>query len=187
MKSEGGQTLLELVVVVAVSVLVVGALVFTVIASLRNAGFAKNQAQATKLAQEGIELVRTGRDRDVSIFSLPASPDCPALDTWNGTGSSGSIWGCKIYNTCGSGGNCYLNVDDTGSNAGALTYITTYTPTPTQELPLGAENIPPFKRAVMISDDQSTFSSQKTVTVIVTWSDFSGEHQSRLTTILRKK
>lgn len=181
MFSEKGSTLLELVVVVGVSAIVIGALVFATIASLRNAQFSKNQAQATKLAQEGIELVRTGRDRDGAISSVPLSgSDCPALDSWRGK-LSGSIWGCKIYNTCASGvagSACYFNV----SNAGALTYIVT-----SVEIPTGAELIPPaFTRAVILSDDAATFASQKNVTVVVKWIDFSGAHQSKLTTILRK-
>ena len=52
---------------IAVSVIVVGALVFAIIASLRNAQFSKNQSQATKLAQEGIEKVRSARDRGETI------------------------------------------------------------------------------------------------------------------------
>lgn len=178
MFSEKGASLMELVVVVGVSAIVVGALVFATIASLRNAQFSKNQAQATKLAQEGIERVRAGRDRNQAIKNLGD------VTSWNGdTGSSGSIWNYKIFENCSSsisGSACYFKFDDTAS--GALRGIGLSDKFPTT----GAEPIPPaFHRAVILSDDAS-FASQKTVTVVVSWTDFSGPHQSRLTTILRK-
>lgn len=177
--SENGQSLMELIVVIAVIVFVVGALTFATIASLRNAVFAQNQAQATKLAQEGLERVRVGRDRNEEISALPDVSDCPNVDSWNGDTTAYPIWSCKIYNTCGSGGDCYFNV----SSSGALNYLTSSPTFPTA----GTESIPPmFNRAIMILDDSTTYSSQKTVTAIVIWRDVSGSHESRLTTILRK-
>lgn len=178
MLNDKGQSLMELVVVVAVVVIVVGALTFATIASLRSANFAKNQAQATKLAQEALERVRIGRDRNEKISALPDVSDCPNVDSWNGD-TANPIWSCKIYNTCGSGGDCYFNVD----SSGALNYLTSSSTFPTA----GTESIPPmFNRAIMISDDSTTYNSQKEVTAIVIWKDVSGSHESRLTTILRK-
>lgn len=186
MLSEKGATLMELVVVVAVAAIVVGALVFATIASLRNASFSKNQAQATKLAQEGIERVRAGRDRNALISNVPDHSDCPQLDSWNGV-RAGSMWGCKIYKTCISsavGSACYFKFANQSDGAlkslgGSATFPDTV-----------AEQIPPsvgvFKRVIILSDDAATYDSQKTVTVVVKWTDFSGSHESRLTTILRK-
>lgn len=179
-KNEDGQTLLELIVVISVSIIVIGALVFTTIASLRNAQFSKNQAQATKLAQEGIERVRTGRDRDSSISITGVL----TVDSWNGNASGdGSIWDYEIYARCGSGDGiaCYFNVN----NSGSLQYLTSATDIPSDaaEDPLEDGK---FKRVIILSDDSTTYGSQKKVTVIVRWNDFSGPHESRLTTILRK-
>lgn len=181
-----GQTLIELVIAVAVIAMVAGALVFATIASLRNAQLAKNQAQATKLAQEGIEKVRTGRDRNECITNLATS-----VNSWNGNSSNlscsgaGAIWDYRINN--GNCGNptatpplfCYFNVTDQG----VLNHLTAAPTMPSQ-----AEVIPPdniFRRVIILSDD-STSPTQKIVTSIVTWTDFSGEHESRLTTILRR-
>ncbi|MBI4038610.1 prepilin-type N-terminal cleavage/methylation domain-containing protein [Candidatus Daviesbacteria bacterium] len=183
MYSEKGQSLMELVVVVAVIAVVVGALVFATIASLRNASFAKNQAQATKLAQEGIERVRSGRDRNQQINC----PFCtPSVVSWNGDDSgNGSIWNYQINSNCGNLAAtpplyCYFNV----TNQGALNHLIA-----ASDIPSGAEGIPAadpvFRRVVIISDD-ANFATQKEVTVIVRWTDFSGSHESRLTTYLRK-
>src|SRR5689334_4691422 len=68
--NQKGQTLLELVVLVAIVVVVVSSLVFANILTSRNSQFSKNQSQATKLAQEALEKVRTLRDRDGTINTL---------------------------------------------------------------------------------------------------------------------
>jgi len=176
--NQKGQTLIELIVVIAVSVIVVGALVFATIASLRNAQFAKNQVQATKLAQEGIERVRIGRDRNKAITILGTTN----VNSWNGNSSGvGAIWDYQIANGCASGISgtaCYFKLSPTGES---LTYITSSPTFPD----LGTEEFGQFKRAIILNDD-SSWRVQKTVTAIVRWVDFSGDHMSRLTTILRK-
>jgi len=186
LSDEKGQSLIELVVVVAVIVIVVGALTFATIASLRNASFSKNQAQATKLAQEGIERVRTGRDRNKVITH---GGGLGSVISWDGNNlGQGKFWDYLINGNCGNlqlapPVYCFFNVD----NEGKLAYLTAYGPISSQPtLPPGVESIPPFSRAVVISDDTTTSGVQKTVTVIVTWKDVSGPHESRLTTILRK-
>ena len=184
MYSEKGQSLIELVVVVAVLVIVITALTFATIGSLRNAQFSKNQVQATKLAQEGLEWARVGRDRNQCIINLDTS-----VNSWNGSvscpGSSGAVWSYPITGTSSNCENlttsskCYFKVDPSGS-LNMVGYSQTIFPQ------LFAESIQPiFRRVITLSDDAS-FASQKTVTAIVTWTDFSGPHESRLTTILRK-
>ena len=186
-KGERGQTLLELVVVVAVIIVVVGALVFATIASLRNASFAKNQTQATKLAQEALERVRTGRDRNQCINNLDAS-----VKSWNGNSSnstcagSGSLWGYQISGNCDRPdltppGVCYFNVDSTGqlNNIG---FAQTSFPSLSEGIPTDNQL---FRRVILLSDD-TDYQNQKKVTAVVRWIDFAGTHESRLTTILRK-
>lgn len=189
MSSESGQSLLEVITASAVGILVVTALTVATIFSLRNATFAKNSIQATKLAQEGIERVRSGRDRDASISPIT---NCPNLSSWNGnSATSGSdIWSCQIT---GSGrcdvpaagladaSKCYFTV----SSAGALSYINSWTTFPTSSYEGIPTANPKFKRVILLSDD-ANYQTQKTVTVIVQWTDFAGPHESKLTTILRK-
>lgn len=184
--SEKGQSLMELVVVIAVIVIVIGALVFATIASLRNSTFAKNQAQATKLAQEGIETVRTGRDRNSPIINISG------VDSWSGPEP---FWTYHISGVCDRPdlqppGNCYFNIDSTGQ----LTNIGIASPV----FPQLAEGIPKvnpvFQRAILLSDDldhnkkfdDDDYTNQKEVTAIVSWTDFSGSHESKIITILGK-
>lgn len=68
LRSKSGQTLFEIVVALAVIVLVVTGLVVVITTSLRNANFAKNQAEATRLAQDATEWIRAQRDADWDAF-----------------------------------------------------------------------------------------------------------------------
>lgn len=58
MKRESGQSLIEVLIALAASVAVVSAIVVTVITSLNNAQFTKNQNLATEYSREGLEIVR---------------------------------------------------------------------------------------------------------------------------------
>src|SRR3989344_3619732 len=174
--SNKGQSLAELIIVMAVAVVVVGALVFATIATTRNAQFAKNQAQATKLAQEGIEWVRIGRDRSpttiITGFTINGGP----VANWQDS----KMWGpAAITGSCNP---CYFRV----SSYGNLNWIASQSNG--ELLPSPANPI--FNRTILISDvvptDVINFAIEKKVTAIVQWTDFAGSHESRLSTILRK-
>lgn len=82
--SESGQSLVEVLIGLSMAIIIVGALINMVVSSLRNSQFAKTSAQATKYAQEGIEILRTDRDRSsdwgtfvsartVSLWCIPSA------------------------------------------------------------------------------------------------------------------
>lgn len=172
MPSEKGQSLIEVIVAIAVGTLVVAALTFATIFSLRNANFSKTSAQATKLAQEGIERVRASRDRRAQILGFQLGSPPAEVNSWDDL----DLWSNQISANCIP--NCYFNI----SPAGALQYIGAGV-----SVPSSAESIAPnFKRVVVLSDEASFYRNEKKATVIVSWTDFSGPHESKLTTILRK-
>lgn len=171
-RTEKGQTLLEVIVVLAVGIIVIGSLVFATITSLRNAQFSRNQAAATKLAQEGIEGVRNARDRNNRIVGL-----FQQTVTWTDPG----LWGATaITNACSP--NCYFVLTSSGE-LDAIGSIPPSNPLPNCPLAECLDNNM-FKRVVILADDAGSTNS-KLVTVVVTWTDFAGPHESRLTTILR--
>ena len=157
--SSRGQSLAEVIVASAVGILVVSALVFAIIFSLRNANFSKNQAQATKLAQEGMEKVRSIRDRDgVVIFTHSGGTTAKFTD----------LWSVRLRDSCDP---CYFTFVSNNLNGGVITSYETLTNG--------------MLRQVQMSDDIN-FDKEKTISVVVKWVDFAGSHESRLKTILRK-
>ncbi len=159
MNHESGQSLVEVIVAATVGILVVSALTFATIFSLRNASFAKNSAQATKLAQEGIEKVRTIRDRDGKISYTGGNISVSKFS---------DLYDASLSFNCPS--NCYFYFNAASMLAGGTN--------------VNLEPIlPGFQRQFLIEDEGS---GQKRITVVVQWTDFAGPHESRLTTILRK-
>lgn len=159
MRSEKGQSLVEVIVAIVVSILVIQALVVVTILSIRNANFSKNSAQATKLAQDGIEKVRILRDRDGAV-DYTISVD-------NHTAKFSELW--PINFSC-SANNCYFYLNGTGALVGGNS-------TDFETIQLN------FQRQFVIEDEGV---NQKRVTVIVRWTDQSGSHDSKLATILGK-
>jgi len=160
---ERGQTLIELIVVVVVGAIIISALTFAAIYTIRNAQFAKNQSQATKLAQEGIETVRSIRDRDVTGSISNLTCNSQAVTAFSG------LWSCNLSGPC-SGGICYFTLSNsilTGGTNGSF-----------ETVGIG------LSRQVQIKDG-SSFNLEKEVTVLVRWTDVSGTHDSRLTSVLR--
>lgn len=214
MLNNKGQTLLEVIVALSIGVLVVSALVFATIFSLRNASFAKNSAIATKLAQEGIEKIKTARDTNQCIVNLGS------VQSWNGNSQysscegNGSIWDFQLSGEDAppSGGGFHaVAVSDFCENLAlgsqcSFKFINnglSFISGDNIEFPLDFEEITSgsttFQRVVILSDDLNAngqidktgapienYQTAKRVTVIVRWTDFSGFHESKLSTILRK-
>lgn len=179
-----GQTLLEVVVVMAVGIVVVSAIVFATIASLRNAQFASLESRATGLSQEGLEKVRGIRNRNgvVNFTGCPTGSSCPptALKTIsrfdNSLDGSGNIVDNGLWDftlSCTSPYfNCYFIFDSSGNlNGVASSGIETIT---------GG-----FTRQILIENGNDG-TKEKKITSLVNWTDFAGVHTSRISTVLRR-
>lgn len=91
--SARGQTLFELVIAVGVAVLVVTGIVALVTLSLRNANFARDQAQATRYAQEALEWLRSERNNGWNTFYSRMATSltwCFDVLSWSSPGPCGS-------------------------------------------------------------------------------------------------
>src|SRR5436190_1935218 len=64
MKNNRGQSLLEIVVTLGLGLIIITGISIVAINGLKNSQFSKNQAVATKLAQEGLERVRQIRSQN---------------------------------------------------------------------------------------------------------------------------
>jgi type II secretory pathway pseudopilin PulG len=107
-----GQSFLEVIIVVAVVILMVSGLVVGTVTSLKTTNFASSKSQATKYAQEGIELAR--RERDASWYEFYSQRDKTFCVNQSGTFLSESL--------CSSS----LNRLD-GASPGIFTRIVQYT------------------------------------------------------------
>ncbi len=156
---ESGQSLLELTIALGIATLIISALTITTLISLRNSQFAQNQLQATKLAQEGLELVKTARSRNCVVNVGIAPPYY-----WYGDGVT-LIW------------------DAPYSSATNVTIALPSSPS-TCSVSAGSQGVigSKFTRVISIIDNGST--SSKKIASTVSWNDISGSHQSQLTTIL---
>lgn len=85
--SESGQSLFEVVVTIAISALIIVAVVSAVIVSIQNANFSKNKSVAASYVQETSEWLRGQRDANITTFianaeNLAAIDPKTGLVTW---------------------------------------------------------------------------------------------------------
>jgi Tfp pilus assembly protein PilV len=93
-----GQTLVEVLIALSIAVVVITAITMLSITSLTNSQSSKNQGQATKYAQEGMEIARKVRNSNYTTFA----------------GYNGTFCLAKGQNTFGAQGTCTSpNIDST--------------------------------------------------------------------------
>lgn len=194
-----GQSLIEVMIVLIVSAVVLGALITAILNSLKEAQFAQNQTKATKYAQETIDDIRSIRDQD-SAVSVDLNCNIKKFsDLWGYFMSSTNRSNCASGNspclsialpTGLSINGCYFLLNQSGS-----TFSLSEPPVSESSYyyqPL--DNT--FSRLINLSDNSlgtycpnsSTiycdYQNEKIVNVQVQWTDGSGTHQSNLQTIL---
>ena len=158
--SAKGQTLLELTVLIGVMLAVIAGLAITTINGLKNSQLSQNQAQATKLAQEGLENLRTAKERNCPVVLSSGSY------SWYGEGNL--IWGTSIAAPVSvqvSLGSCSVSVQANDNVNMPSTLISRFT------------------RIITIQDETGN-TNQKKIVSSVGWTDISGTHNSNLVTIL---
>jgi type II secretory pathway pseudopilin PulG len=156
-KKQIGQTLLEIVVILAVLGLVLGGLITLLLNGSKNSQFSKNQAQATKLGQEALDSVRIMKNREdcqviasgTSYYWINSTP----LVWDNSAMIINKIYSVSLQPTC------------------RLQEIST---------PLATDN---FKRSIKLEADGVSLNRLKVISII-SWTDVSGSHESNLFTIL---
>lgn len=76
MKQMKGATLIEVLIALAIASIVIVAITIVSITSLRNAQFVQKSDQATKYAQEGMEIMRSIRNGDYQGFQSYSGTYC---------------------------------------------------------------------------------------------------------------
>ncbi len=78
-KTQRGQTLIEAMVALVVILMILTAISIVIVNGLYNSRFIKNQNEANKYAQQGIELVRNIQKNDLNTFKTFESSIAPYL------------------------------------------------------------------------------------------------------------
>ena len=68
MRSQSGQSLFEIMLALAITTLIIVAIVALTATSIRNTTFSKNKTLATRYSQEATEWLRGERDADFEVF-----------------------------------------------------------------------------------------------------------------------
>lgn len=155
-----GQSLIEVVVALAIVIMLAISLVATTLLVQKASNNARNSTQATKLVQQNIEQIRVFRDRQSTGFAALPSTGCYTL---NATNSDPVLWSLN-----------YIAESEEGSSCEGFP-------------PNGAETVAlnntSFRRWIVFDNPTST---ERTVTVVVIWKDSSGTQQVSNSTFLSK-
>lgn len=173
---QSGQSLLEITITLGISVVIILAIAITTIQGLLSSQLSQNQTQATKYAQEGLEKIRLLKTSNVGITIRDLGQtyfwvaDAPATSL---------IWNLNVLNVLTEGDlktvfefppNCVglqcvpVNVDSQND--------------PGEQVPFPNGRF--YRKITMVKSADNSLK----VTAVVTWKDVSGDHESRLVTVL---
>lgn len=163
-KNRSGQTLLEMVFLLGLALVIVTGLTVTTINGLKNSRYSQNQVQATSLAQDAINQVRSFRDQDCKVAVGPSGSETKY--GWYDS-EPPPIEGIFTQFT----GSLTFKIDGCGLKEA-----------PKDDLPASVKN--DFTRVITLERLERAGTNQIRVRVRVTWSDITGDHNSELVTIL---
>jgi len=177
-----GQTLIEVIVALALGIVIIVALVGLGTRANRSVNFAKIAEVASKYAQEGQEAVRQIRDLDGKVSGVPAVTKWSELYD-NPIGSATLKLRVPGTPSCtGSTSWCLetAGADDIASDTAGIVIK--------REVTL-SDNTPAFDECRIPSDPELilTSSQVKSVLVKVTWTDSSGDHEINLQSCVTRK
>jgi type II secretory pathway pseudopilin PulG len=144
---EAGQSLFELVVAVAVSALIISALVSLATLSIGNSIFSRNKALAANYAQEATEWLRGQRDNNADTFFDKALKNTNQPGGGYCLASLTSLASLKLVSNIATSTNCSLTENST------------------------------FTRYVILTSSNQSGKTVVRADVVVSWSDARGFHE----------
>ncbi|HSA84277.1 MAG TPA: hypothetical protein VLF20_05355 [Patescibacteria group bacterium] len=90
-----GETLIEVLIALSVAVIVITSVSFLSVSSLNNSAFVKDQNQASKYTQEGLEVARSIRNSNYTGFAAYTGTYCLAKDQ---TALGSAVASCQVPN-----------------------------------------------------------------------------------------
>ena len=122
--AQRGQSLFELIIAIGIGVIIVTAIVQLVTISVRNASFSKNKNEATRLAQQALEWLRTEKEKDwAGFYARAGNPTYWCLPTLAWTagqcGSGQTISGSTTFTRQAT-----LDQEDVDGNTTSVVVVT---------------------------------------------------------------
>jgi len=191
--TQNGQTLLEVVVTIGVAMVIIGSLIALMNASNRRSTLARQATQASKLAQEGMEIVRNTRDVNAETPGAVRTGDATNFDTGD---LCNTVPNFCSFDDLYSGGQDTFTVfllDGADPSCGVASWCLVQTQPASEQNLLGI-----FDRSVTISDEDIPSLSRicsdldlpdtrtKRVVVSVTWDSPIGSQERNATTCLTR-
>ncbi len=96
-----GQTLIEILVALSVTLILLTITTVTIITALNNAQGTKNRNEASRAGEQGIELVRQMRDSDWPALYALSGTHCMANTCTRLVGTVGAVCGLRTGAGCG--------------------------------------------------------------------------------------
>lgn len=118
MKENKGQSLIEILLSLATIVVIITAITYAVISSLKNTEFGKDQNLSTSYAQQGLELVRNMRNNDYATFQSLSGLYCLAKKCTTLSANPGDPCGIAGSLGCGQNVDTYVRQITVEQNSG---------------------------------------------------------------------
>ncbi len=164
-----GQSLLEVVVLVGLALVIVTGLTIVTINGLKNSQFSQNRAQATRFAQDAIDCIRSIKDQN-----KPIKIDTDTYYWYDASATKLLIWAAPA--------NTFPNTFKILNPPPAQSCVGLQNAAFDNSLPTALKST--FTRTINMEDYGGA--SQKKVTVVVSWTDVSGTHNSTMATVIAK-
>ena len=178
-KDKKGQTLIEIIIAIAVGTLIITAILALATRSNRNSNLARASAQASKLAEGGLEVIKNIKSEGQADVMRPDGGVPLDTKTWLEFYSD-DVDENEVF---------HLWEPSEGSCPPGMSWCLYAEPTLIETINLD-EQI--FSRRVEISDESNvcneniSFDQIKQFSVIVIWTDPVGEHEQRVVTCIRR-
>lgn len=116
MKAMKGQTLIEIMVALAVGIIILSAITTAVLTSLNNVEQSSSKDQSGSYATDGLEIVRKMRDTQITAFRNLSGDYCLASTCTTLSNQQGDVCGKKI-STCQENNKGYIREVTISKNA----------------------------------------------------------------------
>lgn len=182
-----GQTLIEVVITLGIALIIITSILVLVNASNRRATIARQATQASKLAQEGMEIVRNIRDEELdTVYVSCSTTPCNWKDLYSS--SIGTIPACIYLDTAPTPNewnlypptNSKCDAEKVGGSLGGPPGSGIFE----RKIEISDDNIPPPGPSQICTNSGSDYKTVKRISVKITWESPIGDQDREVISCL---